>query len=57
MITALITFLIFALVIYLVYYVAGLFFSGLPLQIVGIILGLIVLLKGLGIFGVALPGL
>lgn len=44
MISALITFLVVALVLYLIWYLVGLFITGRPHQIIGIILGLILLL-------------
>jgi hypothetical protein len=47
MITVLITLLIVGLVLALIFYVCGWFFQGRPLQIVGIILGLIWLLYAL----------
>lgn len=55
MITALITLLIVALVLLVIYFVVGMFITGRPLQIIGIILGLILLLYGLKLFNVALP--
>jgi hypothetical protein len=54
MITTIIYLLIFGLVLYLVYFIVGKFVTGKPLQIIGIILGLIFLLyalNALGIFG------
>ncbi len=55
MITALIYLLIAALVLWIVYFLVGKFIQGTPLQIVGIILGLILLLYALNLFGVLLP--
>jgi hypothetical protein len=57
MITALITLLIVALVVFLVWWIIGKFITGTPHQIIGIILGLILLLYALRLFNVALPGL
>jgi hypothetical protein len=50
MITALISLLIAGLVLYLIYYVVGLFIKGQPLKIIGIILGLVFLLYALRAF-------
>ena len=50
MIETLITLLIVALVLVLIYYVVGWFITGRPLQIIGIILGLCFLLYALRIF-------
>ena len=47
MIQTLIVLLILALVLYLVFWVAGKFITGTPLQIIGVILGLIWLLTAL----------
>jgi hypothetical protein len=55
MIAALVTLLIVALVLYIVYFVVGMFIQGMPLQIIGIILGLLLLLYALKLFNVALP--
>jgi len=55
MLTSLVTLLIVALVLYVVYFVVGMFIQGRPLQIIGIILGLLLLLYGLRLFNVALP--
>lgn len=55
MISALITLLIIVLVAYLVWYLVGLFITGTPHQIIGIIIGLIVLVYALKLFGIALP--
>lgn len=52
MISALITLLIIALVLYLIWYVCGMFIKGQPHQIIGIILGLIFLLYALNTLGV-----
>lgn len=51
MIQILITLLIMALVLYLIWWVAGKFITGTPLQIIGIILGLVWLLYALGALG------
>lgn len=56
MISVLIYFLIVALVLYLIYFVAGMFISGKPLQVIGVILLLVLVLYALNLFGVALPG-
>lgn len=50
MIGTLITLLIVALILYLIWYVCGLFIKGQPHQIIGIILGLIFLLYALNSF-------
>ena len=56
MITSLITLLIVALVLYVIYYLAGLFIKdGNVMKIIGIILGLVLLIYGLRLFHVALP--
>jgi len=55
MITTLITLLIVALLLVVIYYVVGMFISGRPLQIIGIILGLLFLIYALRLFNVALP--
>jgi hypothetical protein len=47
MISTLISILIAGLVLYVIYYVARMFFKGQPLNIVGIILGLIFVLYAL----------
>lgn len=52
MITTLLTLLIAGLVLYVIYYVAGMFIKGQMLNIIGIILGLIFLLYALRAFGV-----
>ena len=51
MIQTLIILLILALVLYIVWWVAGKFMQGTPLQIVGIILGLVWLLYALSSLG------
>ena len=51
MMQILIVLLILALVLYLVYWVCGKFMQGTPLQIVGIILGLLWLLTALDRLG------
>lgn len=53
MIASLITLLIFALVLWLIYFVVGKFISDTPLQIIGIILGLVFLIKALSVFGIS----
>lgn len=50
MITTLVSLLIAGLVLYLIYYVVGMFIKGQPLKIIGIILGLIFLLYALRAF-------
>jgi hypothetical protein len=58
MIATLISLLIIALVLYLIWFICGMFIKGQPLQIIGIILGLIFLLyalQALGVFHVAVP--
>ncbi len=55
MITTLITLLIVALVCVIIYFVVGMFITGKPLQIIGIILGLVLLLYGLRLFNFAPP--
>lgn len=52
MITTLITLLIAGLVLYVIYYVVGMFIKGQPLKIIGIILGLVFLLYALKAFNV-----
>jgi hypothetical protein len=47
MITTLISLLLAGLVLYVVYYIVGMFIKGQPLKIIGIILGLIFLLYAL----------
>jgi len=50
MITTLVYLLIAGLVLYLIYYVVGMFIKGQPLKIIGIILGLVFLLYALRAF-------
>ncbi len=50
MITTLITLLIAGLVLYVIFYIVGMFIKGQPLQIIGIILGLVFLLYALRAF-------
>jgi hypothetical protein len=50
MITSLISLLIAALVLYLIYYLVGMFIKGQPLKIIGIILGLVFLVYALRAF-------
>ena len=50
MISILISLLITGLVLYLIYYVAGMFLKGQPLHIVRIILGLLFILSALRAF-------
>lgn len=50
MITTLVSVLIGALVLYLIFYIAGRFITGQPLKIIGIILGLIFVLYALRAF-------
>jgi hypothetical protein len=52
MINSLIILLILALVLYLCYFVVGKFIQGTPLQIIGIILGLVWLLYALQTLGI-----
>lgn len=52
MIAALITFLIVALIAYLVWWIIGKFVSGTPHQIIGIVIALVLLLYALRLFGV-----
>ena len=52
MITTLITLLITGLVLYVIYYIVGMFIKGQPLNIIGIILGLVFLLSALRAFNV-----
>lgn len=51
MLQTLIVLLIMALVLYLIFFVAGKFITGTPLQIIGIILGLIWILYALNALG------
>jgi hypothetical protein len=55
MITILIYLLIAGLVLFIIYYLVGLFMPGTPQKIVGIILGLVLLLYALKLFNVVLP--
>jgi len=55
MITTLIYLLIAGLVLYVIFYVVGLFVQGVPLKIVGAILALIFLLYALKLFNFAMP--
>lgn len=56
MITSLITLLVVALVLWLIWYLAGIFIKdGTAMKIIGIILGLILLLYALRLFHIALP--
>lgn len=57
MIASLISLLVVALVLLVIWWVVGMFITGRPHQIIGIILGLILLLYALNIFGIATPGL
>ncbi len=50
MITTLISLLVAGLVLYIIYYIAGMFIKGQPLTIIGIILGLVFLLYALRAF-------
>ncbi len=50
MITTLITLLVVALVLWIIYFVVGKFVDGTPLQIIGIILALVFLLYALKAF-------
>jgi len=52
MIATLISLLIIALVLYLVWFICGMFIKGQPHQIIGVILGLIFLLYALQMLGV-----
>lgn len=52
MITTLITLLIAGLVLYVIFYIVGMFIKGQPLKIIGIILGLVFLLYALRAFNV-----
>lgn len=53
MITSLISLLIAGLVLYVIFYIVGMFIKGMPLQIIGIILGLVFLLYALRVFNIA----
>lgn len=55
MISSLITLLIIALLLLVIWYVVGMFITGKPLQLIGIILGLVLLLYALRLFHFALP--
>jgi len=56
MLTSLISLLIVALVLYIVWYLASLFIKdGTVMKIIGIILGLVLLLYGLHLFHIPLP--
>ena len=50
MITTLFSLLIAGLILYVIYYIVGMFIKGQPLKIIGIILGLIFLLYALRAF-------
>lgn len=52
MISTLISLLIAGLVLYVIYYVVGLFIKGQPLNIIGIVLGLLFLLYAFRAFNV-----
>ena len=52
MITTLISLLIAGLVLYVIYYVVGMFIKGQPLNIIGIVLGLLFLLYALRAFNI-----
>ena len=52
MITTLITLLIAGLILYVIFYIVGLFIKGQPLNIIGIILGLVFLLYALRAFNI-----
>lgn len=52
MITTLISLLIAGLILYVIYYVVGMFIKGQPLKIIGIILGLVFLLYALRVFNI-----
>ena len=55
MIQSLIVLLILALILYLIWFIVGKFITGTPHQIIGIILGLILLLYALSIFKLIPP--
>lgn len=55
MITTLIYLLIAALILYIIWYLVGLFISGTPHKIIGLILGLILLLYALRLLPLPLP--
>ncbi len=50
MLSILLPLLIAALVLYVIYYIVGMFIKGQPLQIIGIILGLLFLVDALRAF-------
>jgi hypothetical protein len=50
MLSILISLLISGLILYVIYYVLGMFIKGQPLQIIGIILGLLFLVDALRMF-------
>jgi hypothetical protein len=52
MIQSLIILLIIALILYLIWWIVGKFIAGTPHQIIGIVLGLILLLYALKMFGI-----
>ena len=52
MITTLISLLIAGLVLYVIYYVVGMFVKGQPLNIIGLVLGLLFLLYALRAFNI-----
>lgn len=52
MIQSLIVLLIIALILYLIWWIVGKFITGTPHQIIGIVLGLILLLYALKLFGI-----
>jgi hypothetical protein len=52
MITTLISLLIAGLVLYVIYYVVGMFIKGQPLNIIGLVLGLLFLLYALRAFNI-----
>ena len=52
MITILISLLVAGLILYVIYYITGMFIKGQPLNIIGIILGLVFLLYALRSFNV-----
>lgn len=52
MITTLISLLIAGLILYVIYYVVGMFIKGQPLKIIGIILGLVFLLYALRVLNI-----
>jgi hypothetical protein len=52
MLSSLISLLVAGLVLYIIYFVVGMFIKGRPLNIIGIILGLVFLLYALRAFNV-----